>query len=137
MIFSRVRLKNSTIDTTSNKRGSVALFAANASHPPPVLSADANITLPFVISKLFSGADMIDRFYDRLKGLFEYDVTNPDCCDPLAYPGEHIFHARGFETVMGEALAKRLNLLELSPDKTAKELLQNYYDTYETTKSQC
>jgi hypothetical protein len=130
-------LNRSRISNISQTLDNVALLVANASHPPPVLSVDANmITLPFVISKLFAGADMIDRFYDRLEGLYEYDVTNPDCCGPLAYPGEHIvFHARGFETEMGEALAKRLNLTELSPDKTAKELLQNYL--YETTKSQC
>ena len=119
---------NRSVSNISQTLDNVALVVANTSttHPPPVLSADANITLPFVISKLFAGADMIDRFYDRLKDLFEYDVTNPDCCGPLAHPSEHIFHARGFEMEMGEALAKRLNMLELSPDKTVKELLRNH-----------
>ena len=68
---------------------------------------------------------MIDRFYDRIRDLFEYDLNNPNCCGPRALPNESVFHARGFLTELGSA-GKGRGLEELSPNKTVNELLKNH-----------
>ena len=113
----------SSISQALNK---FARVVANTSHPPPPLPIDANITFPFIISNLFARVEMIDRYFDKLEDLFEYDWSNPDCCGPTALPNEHIFHARGFEMEMGTERATKSNMLELSPNKTVTELLKNY-----------
>ncbi|KAI2505967.1 hypothetical protein MHU86_8467 [Fragilaria crotonensis] len=102
----------------------VHVFSDNSNHPP-VLPVDANITLPFLYANLFVRYDMVDRFYDRYRDLFEYDVENPECCGPRALPNESIFHARGFEVEIPR-IARKRGFGELSPNKTATEILKNY-----------
>ena len=109
-----------------------ARVLASTTRPAPVLPVDANITLPIIVTPTFAGKPLIDRFhdidrfYDRVKNLFEYDVSNPACCGPIAHPKEHIFHARGFVVEIGKERATKSDMLELSPNKTARELLTNY-----------
>ena len=103
-----------------------ASVLADTTRPPPGLPVDANITLPFIVTDIFSGKQVIDRFYGRLKKLLEYDVSNPTCCGPIAHPKEHIFHARGFVVEVGTKSATKRHMLELSPNKTVKELLKNH-----------
>ena len=104
----------------------LAKILVNTARPPPGLPVDANITLPFIVTKSFAGTKVIDRFYDRVKKLFEYDVSNPACCGPIAHPEEHVFHARGFVVEMGKGSAAQHNMLDISPNKTVKELLKNH-----------
>ena len=120
-------LGQSASNNSSQTLKAFALLVANTSHhPPPSLPVGANITLPFILTKLFATVDVLDRFFDRLQDLFEYDTSSPACCGPIAHPDEHIFHARGFVVEVGEERAKKLSMLELSPNKTVKELLKNH-----------
>ncbi|KAI2505646.1 hypothetical protein MHU86_8794 [Fragilaria crotonensis] len=104
----------------------IVLVFANASTPPPVLPVDANITIPFIYANYFQGQRMIDKYFDRLRDLFEFDLTNPDCCgESQALRNESLFHARGFAYEMPKQ-AKTKGFEELSPNKTVTELLQNH-----------
>lgn len=102
----------------------VLLLLSQASHPPPKVPLDANITLPFLYVKSNVVFDfIIDRYYDRFVTLFEFDENNPVCCGPKAHFGETVFHARGFEKEM-PIFAKILGFDELSPNNTVKEILK-------------
>ena len=99
----------------------------NATNPQPEIPLNANITLPFLYAETYSQLDYInDRFYDRFKGdLFQFDLDNPECCDPKAQLDETVFHARGYATEMPMS-ANRYGFQEVSPNKTVNELLQNH-----------
>ena len=100
---------------------------SNATNPPPGIPVNANITLPFLYADTYGMLDYInDRFYDRFKGdLFQFDLDNPECCDPKAQLDETVFHARGYITEMPR-VAMRMGFEEISPNKTVNELLQNH-----------
>ena len=103
----------------------LVLVVSNTGHPPPKVPVDANITLPFLYLDWYGSYDIVDRFYDRIRDLFEYDLNNPECCAPRALPNESVFHARGFLTEIPKG-GKERGFEELSPNKTVKELLKNH-----------
>ena len=111
--------------TLSQTLKEAAHVVSNTSHPTPRLPVDANITLPFLYANSFVRYDMVDRFYERFRELFEYDVNNRECCGTRALPFESIFHARGFEVEIPR-IARKRGFGELSPEKTVKELLKNH-----------
>ena len=105
----------------------VLLMLSQARQPPPKVPMDANITLPFLYAKSYVVFDsIIDRYYDRLVALFEFDQNNPVCCGPKAHVGETIFHVRGFEEEM-PIFATILGFDELSPNKTVTEVLKDHH----------
>ena len=115
---------------TSASRASESLnkfvrLISNTRQLPPELPVDANITLPFIYADSHDSPSIVDRFFDRLKDLFEYDLENPKCCGPRALLNENAFHARGFLVEMPR-VGKRLGFEELSPNKTVAELLKNH-----------
>ena len=101
---------------------------SNTTHPPPEIPVNANITQPFLYADTITRLSYVtDRFYDRWIDLFEFDLNNPNCCDSTrrAQPNETVLHARGYKTEMPEGV-KTLGFEELSPNKTANELLSNH-----------
>ena len=99
----------------------------NASNPPPEIPVNANITIPFLYPDTMGMLDYInDRYCDRFKSdLFEFDLDNPNCCDPKAELDETVFHARGYMAEIPK-VAMQLGFEELSPNKTVNELLTNH-----------
>jgi hypothetical protein len=100
---------------------------SNTTHPPPEMPVNAKITQPFLYADTITLLSYItDRFYDRLIDLFEFDLNNPNCCDSTrAQPNETVLHTRGFTAEMPKAGIK-MGFEELSPNKTANELLSNH-----------
>jgi hypothetical protein len=66
-----------------------------------------------------------DRYYERLRLLFKFDLDNPNCCSTKAELGENIVHAQGFMQELPK-VAKKLGFEELSPNKTVQEILKDY-----------
>jgi hypothetical protein len=88
---------------------------------------NANITLPFLYSDTLAMFGYInDRYYERFRFLFEFDLGNPSCCSMRAQRNENMIHARGFIQEM-PTVGKRLDFEELSPNKTVNEILKHYH----------
>jgi hypothetical protein len=93
----------------------------------PALDGPNNITLPFL--RADTPADFgytIDRYYERFRELFEYDHENPICCQKTARPDETVVHIRAFFGELPDKALARDGFEELSPNKTARELLGNH-----------
>ena len=93
----------------------------------PKLDGPHNITLPFL--RADTPADFgytIDRYYERFRDLFEYDYENPKCCNVTAHPDETVVHIRAFFGELPDKALARDGFEELSPNKTARELLGNH-----------
>jgi hypothetical protein len=89
--------------------------------PPP---ENSNFTLPFFYTDIFGNiGDVNDRYFERLKDLFEFETNNPDCCKTRVDPDESVFHFRNFIGEMRKAW--RLGFEESSANKTANELFGN------------
>jgi hypothetical protein len=58
----------------------------------PAVNSDHNLTIPFILSDVFAtfGA-IVDRYYERLRELFSFDVDNPRCCQQRAAADESVF----------------------------------------------
>jgi hypothetical protein len=99
----------------------------NSSGAPPLIPKIANISMPFFYSEgafAYNGYT-IDRFYERLKELFHFDYDNPSCCTEAARINETVIHFRGFVGEMSSDRMMSLGFEELSPNKTANELLSH------------
>ena len=85
---------------------------------PPV---NSNFTLPFLYTDIFGNiGDVNDRYFERLKHLYQFETDNPICCNTKADPDETVFHLRNFLVEMKKAW--RLGFEETSANKTAYEL---------------
>jgi hypothetical protein len=85
----------------------------------------SHISLPFLISRNLQFFVMMDRYYDELIPLFEFDHAK--CCAESPHPSETVFHFRDFQTEMG-FLSYSTDLKfggreELPPNRVATELL--------------
>ena len=116
---------------------------------PPIKEENATIWFPFIYAATFAMYNVVsDRYHQDLKEFFEYDYENPLCCNQTAEPDETVFvsSSSGDEIVMLFTVLTRLFLFckhlrnyvkemprrgarlgfeELSPNKTANELLKN------------
>jgi hypothetical protein len=83
-----------------------------------------NISLPFLYadSMLHLGY-ILDRYYEELRNLFQFDYTNPKCCS-ADQPDleETVLHIRGFKQELGKHV-NTWGFEELSINKTRNELL--------------
>jgi hypothetical protein len=87
---------------------------------------NTKISLPFLyVDSMATLGYINDRYYERLRLLFEFDLDNPDCCSMKAKLGENVVHARGFMQEIPET-AKKLGFEELSPNKTVQEVMKDY-----------
>jgi hypothetical protein len=87
---------------------------------------NAKISLPFLYVETMAVLGYInDRYHERIKLLFEFDLDNPDCCSVRAKLGENVVHARGFMQEIPET-AKKLGFEELSPNKMVQEVMKDY-----------
>lgn len=101
-----------------------ALKEAIESPDRPSPPENSNFTLPFFYTDIFGNiGDVNDRYFERLKDLFEFDTNNPDCCKTRVDSDESVFHFRNFIGEMRKAL--RMGYEETSANKTANELFGN------------
>ena len=90
----------------------------------PAPPEKSNFTLPFLYTDVFGNfGDVNDRYFERLKDLFEFDFDNPDCCITRPEPDEVVFHFRNFLGEMKRAL--KMGFEESSANKTAYELFSH------------
>ena len=87
----------------------------------PAPPANSNFTLPLLYTDTFGNiGDVNDRYFERLKHLYQFETDNPICCNTKAEPDETVFHLRNFLVEMKKAW--RLGFEETSANKTAYEL---------------
>jgi hypothetical protein len=81
-----------------------------------------NFTIPFLTSDTFASFGAVsERYFERHRELFAFDVDNPECCQQRAAADESVFHLRNFLIEMPNVGVK-MGFEELSPNKTANEL---------------
>jgi hypothetical protein len=97
---------------------------ATSNFLPPFLRADTQADIGYIV----------DRYYDRLKGLFEFDYNHPDCCcssngtSNRAFANETVFHLRAFWGELPTHTRLSGGFEELSANKTIHELFLPRYD---------
>lgn len=90
----------------------------------PTVPSNATLTLPFIQTSTYAmGGYVNDRYYDRLRDMFQFDFDNPKCCgNERPQANETVMHVRGYNGEMSRKFKKK-GFEELSPNKTVDELL--------------
>ena len=88
----------------------------------PTTEDNYNISLPYIYSDDYATISYFnDRYAQRIKEFWQFDVDNPDCCAVMADPDESVLHIRNFLIEMPRR-GRRKGYEELSPHKVANEL---------------
>ena len=80
------------------------------------------IRLPMLYSNSLDAFPMIDKYYDEIRKIFQFNDTA--CCAIVPNLDDYVFHFRNYQSEMPEYRAYEMGFLELSPEKTSTELFK-------------
>ncbi len=100
----------------------VEFFSNNILIDPdrPWTEEDSPIRLPYLYSETLDAFPMIDRYYDQIRDLMQFNDSL--CCIQVPGADDSVFHFRNYESEMPERRAYDMGFAELSPSKVAKEV---------------
>jgi hypothetical protein len=78
------------------------------------------IRLPFIYSNSLDASPMIDKYYSKIRKIFQFNDTA--CCAIVPTLDDSVFHFRNYQSEMPDWRAYEMGFQELSPKKTVDEL---------------
>jgi hypothetical protein len=113
------------LETEADIRKGLDALVRALNSPTMPFSRNAMISAPFLLANTLGLYGYInDRYYEQLRGLFEFDFNNPTCCGAdRVMANETVLHVRAFSGELHSG-TKGLGFEELSPNKTVRELLR-------------
>jgi hypothetical protein len=105
----------------SKIEGGMNLLKRMLKDPNRPESVSSSIRIPLVVSNTLDVFPMIDRYYLKIKTLFEFNDTA--CCALLVpKPTDTVFHFRNYISELPDWRAYEMGFLELAPNRTAQDL---------------